>query len=525
MDLLAEQLEAFEKIVQVDVAPAARRDAGLHGAFRASFPVEIGSGVLVYDSYTLEAPRWSVDVCPLREMTWAAPIKLLAHLFDRATGGLVEQEVYFGQIPLMTSEGTFIIEGQERVLDLESLPAAIYTGVEDVAARIRAMEIDTVENLMPHDLVNARAFALSLYKAFARAKRVREHNPVAQIDHVRGRTSAEPWASARVAVDPETPIALMGDEADVARAAGLVRLAGKSGELVALESGAVVIMPSDGSEGFVIEPRSWTRRGRRSVDRLVRSSGPVDASDIVFECDGSKDGKLAIGRNARVRFDASAKKAVVSATFANAMRAAEVFVLEAQVKDTRHGKQKLTPGPGLDESGIAPLGASVKTGDVIVGIASPDLTQLDPSLVVKKGIDGRVVRVHILTRMASERSARHEAILAERERPWEELARLATERSDPRWKALAESHESPKWRRDDLPPGVVELVRITIARETPLGTKTRIADRHGAVYAIARVDETLDVDAVLPGTPSAAAQREMDAGGLHLLHLAMKPPR
>ncbi len=162
-----------------------------------------------------------------------------------------------------------------------------------------------------------------------------------------------------------------------------------------------------------------------------------------------------------------------------------------------------------------PLGASVETGDVIVGIASPDLTQLDPSLIVKRGIGGRVVRVDVLSRMSTVRSSR----------TWEEIKRVAAERSDPRFRELAENHESQNWRRDELPPGVIETVRVTIEREIPLGPPSRIADRHGALHAIARVDGALDVDAVLPGSPSDAAQREIDAGGLYLLHLAKKPPK
>ena len=522
--MLVDLLGAFEQCLQAYVAPAARRDVGLHGALRAAFPVEVGSGILLYESYVLEAPRWSIDECLRREMTWAAPLKLLVQLADRETGGLVEQEVYFGQIPLMTNEGTFVVDGEERVLDVESLEQAIKAGIEAVAERLRAHQIESIEGYMPHDLVDARPFAMALYKVFKRAKRVRAHNPIVQLDHVLGRASIEPWASAHVVVDSQMPVVEMGDEADVARATGLVRLAGVNGDLTVLdETGAVVILPSDGSDAFAIEPRTWSRASRRAVDRLVRSSGSVMASDVVFECDGAKDGKLALGRNARVRFDSSAKKAIVSETFSRAMRASEVVVLTCDIKDTRFGKQTRTSGTGLDESGIVPLGAVVKTGDVLVGLTSPDLSQHDPSLVVKKGIDGRVVRVDILARMSTDRSPRHEAILAERERTWEEIARIANAQSDPRWKQLSQEHEPPKWRREDLPPGVIERVRVTIEREIPLAAPSRIADRHGAIYPIARVDASLDVDAILPGSPSAAAQRELDAGGLYLLHLAKKP--
>jgi hypothetical protein len=519
--------DAFARCLQADVAPAARADVGLHHALRAAFPIEVGSGVLVFESYVLEAPRWPSETCLLLGMTWAAPLKLVVQLADRETGDIKEQEIYFGQIPLMTSEGMFVIEGEEVVLDdaVDTLKRALAAGMSDLVAKLHSYEIESIESYMPHDLLDARPLAMALYKAFRRAKKVRAYNPIAQLDHVLGRAPAEPWSSARLLLDAQAPITLTSDEADIARAAGLVQLAGAKGELVVLETGAVVILPSDGSAAFALEPRRWSRRACRAVDRLVRANGAVDASDVVFECDGAKDGKLALGRNARVRFDAKAKKAVVSEAFANAMRASEVFVLDGDVRYVRDGKQTLTTGPGLDESGIIPLGASVKTGDVLVGIASPDLRQLDPSLVVKKGIDGRVVRVDVLARFSMDRSARHEAIVEERERTWKEIERVAAENGDPRWKALVDRHESPSWRNENLPPNVAERVRVTIEREIPLDAKSRLADRHGAIHAIARVAPTLDVDAVLPGSPSAAAEREIDAGGLYLLHLAKKPPK
>jgi DNA-directed RNA polymerase beta subunit len=517
--VLDDLLGAFAACLQADVAPAARRDVGLHHALRAAFPVEIGSGVLVYVAYELVAPKWSIDACIDRGMTWASPLKVSVQLSDRATGNLIEQEIWFGEIPLMTSEGTFVIDGEERVLGdaAESLARALLKGAHDVAARLEALKLDSIDGYMPHDLVNAKWFAMAVYEMFGRAKRVRARNPMTQLDHVLGRASSEPWASARVVVEPEVPIVEMGDEAEVARATGLVSIAGASGELVVLESGAVVVVPSDGSAAFAIEPRRWTRRGRRTVDRLVRSNGPVKTGDVVFECDGAKNGKLALGRNARVRFDPKAKKAVVSETFARAMRASEVFVLDAHLEYVRDGKQTRTTAPGLDESGIIPLGASVKAGDLLVGITSPDIRQVDPSLVVKKGIDGRVVRVQIRGK-SMDPCARQKAIDAEHARTWEEIARIASEGSDPRWKKLAEELEPPKWRRDDLPPNVHELARVTIEREIPLEAKSRLGDRHGAAYAIARVDSSLDVDAILPGSPSAAARREIDAGGLYLLH-------
>src|SRR5690606_28909877 len=84
-----------------------------------------GMSELVFVGYTLERPKYDVDECIQRGMTFAAPIKVTIQLFiydtategsERAVRDIKEQEVYFGEIPLMTENGTFIINGTERVV-------------------------------------------------------------------------------------------------------------------------------------------------------------------------------------------------------------------------------------------------------------------------------------------------------------------------------------------------------------------------------------------------------------------------
>ena len=125
--LLATQIDSYRDFLQED-APAARRlDAGLHAAFKSVFPIEsyAGFAVLEYVSYRLGEPAFDVRECQLRGATYAAPLRVLLRLviYDKeAPSGtkvvkeLKEQEVYMGELPLMTENGTFIVNGTERVI-------------------------------------------------------------------------------------------------------------------------------------------------------------------------------------------------------------------------------------------------------------------------------------------------------------------------------------------------------------------------------------------------------------------------
>ena len=103
-----------------------RQEVGLQAVFRSVFPIKDfnGTSELVFVSYNLEKPKYDVDECRQRGMTFAAPIKVTTQLmiYDTRDGGerivrdIKEQEVYFGEIPLMTDTGTFIINGTERVV-------------------------------------------------------------------------------------------------------------------------------------------------------------------------------------------------------------------------------------------------------------------------------------------------------------------------------------------------------------------------------------------------------------------------
>src|SRR5690606_33303378 len=123
--LLAIQLDAYRKFTQADVAPNKRLDMGLHAAFKSVFPIVSYSGnaALEYVSYTLGKPVFDVNECILRGATFAVPLRVKVRLiiYDKESStktikDIKEQEVYMGEIPLMTDNGTFVINGTERVI-------------------------------------------------------------------------------------------------------------------------------------------------------------------------------------------------------------------------------------------------------------------------------------------------------------------------------------------------------------------------------------------------------------------------
>jgi DNA-directed RNA polymerase subunit beta len=125
-NLIDIQNRSFERFLQADVAPEKREDVGLQAVFKSVFPIRDfnETASLEFVSYTLEKPKYDVQECLQRGMTYAAPIKVTIRLivWDNAEGGrqsirdVKEQEVYFGEIPVMTENGTFIINGTERVI-------------------------------------------------------------------------------------------------------------------------------------------------------------------------------------------------------------------------------------------------------------------------------------------------------------------------------------------------------------------------------------------------------------------------
>ncbi|MFO1456564.1 MAG: DNA-directed RNA polymerase subunit beta [Steroidobacteraceae bacterium] len=125
--LLAIQLDSYRQFLQADKPEEGRGDVGLHAAFKTVFPISSYSGnaVLEYVSYRLGEPVFDVKECQLRGLTYAAPLRVKVRLivYDKEAAGpkkpvkdVREQEVYLGELPLMTDNGTFVVNGTERVI-------------------------------------------------------------------------------------------------------------------------------------------------------------------------------------------------------------------------------------------------------------------------------------------------------------------------------------------------------------------------------------------------------------------------
>ena len=130
--LLSIQLDSYKKFLQEDTASGSRQDRrediGLHAAFKSVFPIisYSGNAALEFLSYRLGEPVFDVKECQLRGLTYAAPLRVQVRLviYDKegstATKKIVkevrEQEVYLGEMPLMTDYGTFVVNGTERVI-------------------------------------------------------------------------------------------------------------------------------------------------------------------------------------------------------------------------------------------------------------------------------------------------------------------------------------------------------------------------------------------------------------------------
>ena len=121
--LLSIQVDSYRTFLQDGKSPKNREDIGLQAAFRSVFPIESYSGnaALEFVEYSLGKPEFDVRECILRGSTYAAPMRVKIRLIikDRETKSIKdvrEQEVYMGEIPLMTENGTFVINGTERVI-------------------------------------------------------------------------------------------------------------------------------------------------------------------------------------------------------------------------------------------------------------------------------------------------------------------------------------------------------------------------------------------------------------------------
>ncbi len=126
-NLIEVQKASYDQFLMVDEPEGGRADEGLQAVFKSVFPISdfSGSSMLEFVKYEFEAPKFDVDECRQRDLTYAAPLKVTLRLIvfdiDEDTGAksikdIKEQDVYMGDMPLMTLNGTFIVNGTERVI-------------------------------------------------------------------------------------------------------------------------------------------------------------------------------------------------------------------------------------------------------------------------------------------------------------------------------------------------------------------------------------------------------------------------
>jgi len=132
------QREAFERLLQIEESEEDRRDLGLERVFNEIFPItDVNENYsLEFVSYVLGDPKYSVEECIERDMTYAAPLKARLRLVvfedigdgEKRPGDILEKEVYLGDLPLLTEHGTFVVNGAERVIvsQLHRSPGVVF---------------------------------------------------------------------------------------------------------------------------------------------------------------------------------------------------------------------------------------------------------------------------------------------------------------------------------------------------------------------------------------------------------------
>ena len=125
--LMDVQKRSYEKFLQADVEGDSKKNEGLHGVFKSVFPIKDfnETASLEYVGYKLDDPKYDVDECVKKGMTYGCPLRVIVRLVvwdqsdpnqPQSIRDVKEQEVYFGEIPLMTENGTFVVNGTERVV-------------------------------------------------------------------------------------------------------------------------------------------------------------------------------------------------------------------------------------------------------------------------------------------------------------------------------------------------------------------------------------------------------------------------
>src|SRR5438046_2710168 len=235
--LLDIQTRAFEALLQLDAASHDREDIGLERVFKDLFPItDVHENFsLEFVRYSLGEPKYTVEECIERDMTYSAPLKATLQLVinevvneQKRPRNIIEKEVYLGELPLLTPLGTFVINGAERVIvsQLHRSPGVVFeeathpNGQRLISARIIPFRGSWVEFTVDiHDVVyvhidKKKKFpATALLRAFGygtNSDLLRLFFAVRQLDLVKQRTARVDGKEARGAIIAED-IALPGE--------------------------------------------------------------------------------------------------------------------------------------------------------------------------------------------------------------------------------------------------------------------------------------------------------------------------
>jgi DNA-directed RNA polymerase subunit beta len=242
--LLDIQVQAFQSLLQRDAAEHEREDLGLERVFKDLFPItDVHENFsLDFKSYTVGEPKYSVAECIERDMTYSAPLKATLQLvvFEETADGkrpknIIEKEVYLGELPLLTSLGTFVINGAERVIvsQLHRSPGVVFeesthpNGQRLISARIIPFRGSWVEFTVDiHDVIyvhidkkkkfpatallralgyGSNSDILRLFFAIRELDLVKKRETRMDLREVIGAIIAEDINLAGEAVDPEAP--------------------------------------------------------------------------------------------------------------------------------------------------------------------------------------------------------------------------------------------------------------------------------------------------------------------------------
>jgi DNA-directed RNA polymerase subunit beta len=130
-DLVEIQKKSYRNFLQKDSLPKERRKRGLQGILEDVFPIVDFSErmVLEFAGYSVDEPKQSRAVCSEKDLTYSVPLRMKIRLVNRETQEVKEQEIFMGELPLMTEQGTFLINGAERVIvsQLQKSPGVSYS--------------------------------------------------------------------------------------------------------------------------------------------------------------------------------------------------------------------------------------------------------------------------------------------------------------------------------------------------------------------------------------------------------------